>query len=74
MTTGGPKSPVLTKLPTANPAYSTIHHKHHEDERHNNDRIVVFTDGSSINIEHRTLQRAGWAAFYGKHHPWNAPG
>ena len=33
--------------------------------------LVVYTDGSAHNPEHRLTSRAGWAVWYGAHSPYN---
>ena len=62
------------EIPPRNQPHDTLTDEQKEGERYDSGRIVVFTDGSSIQIEYRTLQRAGWGAFFGNKHPWNAKG
>ena len=61
-------------LAGANPRHSTLDPDQCTDETWNGQRIVAYTDGSSIDIEYSQYIRAGWGIFYGKGHPLNACG
>ena len=40
-----------------------------EGERWERDRLLVFTDGSSMWPDYTTIQRGGWGVYVGPQHP-----